>query len=71
LEQTAKSQWAKLKQNFPSELAQLAPSYHKVTLPERGTIFRLQAGTFATRDAAAKICDKLKASKQDCFVVRL
>ena len=38
--------------------------------PKKGVWFRVRAGPFAERSAAAKLCDELKNRKVECFLVR-
>ena len=42
----------------------------KAMLADKGTFFRLQSGPFKDQQEARRICDKLTAKKQGCFVVR-
>ena len=56
--------WTDLERRY-SQLGGLQPY-----LVESGSVTRLQAGGFASRDAAQKICDTLSASGQACFPVR-
>lgn len=37
---------------------------------DKGIVFRVQVGNFATRDDAARLCDYLKERRQDCLIVR-
>lgn len=39
-------------------------------LGKKGTYYRLRAGNFATKDAAAQFCNKLKSAGGSCFVAR-
>ena len=42
----------------------------QVQIPNKGTYYRLIVGSFKTRNDAKALCDKLKARKQDCTVVK-
>lgn len=42
----------------------------QVQIPNKGTYYRLVVGSFKTRNDAKALCDKLKARKQDCTVVK-
>lgn len=37
---------------------------------DKGIVFRVQVGNFATRDDAVRLCDYLKERRQDCLIVR-
>ena len=52
-------------------LAGLKPAIVEIDLgPGRGVFHRLQAGPLADRQAAAALCDALRAREQGCLVVR-
>ncbi len=60
--------WARLQKAFPSLLGDRRLSVQTVDLGSRGTFHRVRAGFFPDRAAADKLCARLKAEKQDCFV---
>ncbi len=60
--------WARLQKAFPSLLGNRQLSVQSVDLGSRGTFHRVRAGFFPDRAAADKLCARLKAEKQDCFV---
>lgn len=68
-EAAAKQAWARISKANSDLLAGLKP----IILPVQvngATLYRLRAGPFASKDAAAAICAKLKQRNQDCNVVR-
>ena len=67
----AEAAWGKFSTQAPRLLAGLSPIIVKVDLVEGGgTFYRLQAGTFSNRDAAAALCRALAAKALDCLIVR-
>ena len=62
--------WQQLGRKFPEELQALQPHLVKVDIPGKGTFHRLQAGPFASAEAAETTCQALKARKQDCLIVK-
>ena len=42
----------------------------KADLGDKGTWYRLRVGSFATKDAATALCDKLKADGGDCLLAK-
>lgn len=60
----------KLKQTHRPVLDGVKVFTMRADLGARGTYYRLRAGPFADAFAAQEICDKLKARKQPCFVLR-
>ncbi len=61
-------EWARLQKAFPGLLGDRQLSVQRVDLGNRGTFHRVRAGFFPDRAAAGKLCARLKAKKQDCFV---
>lgn len=61
--------WKGFQQKFPDHLRNLTLKITQVNLGQRGVLYRLQAGPFATRAGAARTCDALKAQKQACNIV--
>ncbi|MFQ6017726.1 MAG: SPOR domain-containing protein [Kiloniellaceae bacterium] len=64
------AEWARLQEAHPGLLGDRQLTVQKVDLGSRGTFFRVQAGFFAARAAADRLCARLKAEKQDCLVLR-
>lgn len=68
-ENSARTAWERLKAAHPSVIGPLSLKVEKADLGERGVFYRVQAGPFADRAAAEKVCTTLKAEQQDCLVV--
>jgi cell division septation protein DedD len=64
------SEWARLQKAHPGLLGKRQLAVQTVDLGSRGTFYRMQAGFFADRAAADRVCAGLKAKKQDCIVLR-
>lgn len=62
--------WTRLKSQYGDLLGSLKPDVRAVDLPDKGTWYRLRVGPFDTRDAAADLCNQLKARAQDCLVAK-
>ncbi|MBT8409228.1 MAG: SEL1-like repeat protein [Alphaproteobacteria bacterium] len=60
----------RLEQSHASALGGTKVYSLRADLGARGTYYRLRAGPFADIFAAQEMCDKLKARKQPCFVLR-
>lgn len=67
-EKSAKTAWRSLQKRFPSVLSGHALDIEKADLGAKGTWYRVRAAGFASKDAAAGACAKLKASGQACMV---
>ncbi len=65
----AENQWKILNSKFGSLLSNVSYRVEDVTVQGKGTFHRLQAGAYDSRTNANKLCDALKAKKQDCLVV--
>ncbi|MDG1997177.1 MAG: SPOR domain-containing protein [Emcibacteraceae bacterium] len=65
----AESHWAMVKSNNSTALSNLAPTYMRVDLGDRGVLYRIRGGMIASRDDADKICATLKKNNQSCLVV--
>lgn len=50
--------WEDLKKKFPA-LDKMQPKITTITLPDKGTFFRLNAGPVGTREQAQKLCESL------------
>jgi cell division septation protein DedD len=62
--------WADLQKAYPGLLGDKRLVVQNVDLGSRGVYHRVQAGTFPDRASAQAFCDRLKARKQDCLVVK-
>jgi hypothetical protein len=51
-------------------LGSLSPNFVRADLGDKGVVYRIQAGPITTADAAADLCNKLKARNVGCFVAR-
>ncbi len=70
-EAAAERSWRAIQQKNRDVLGKLSLNLQKVTLSGgRGTYYRVQAGPFASSNAASAACTTLKARKQGCLVVR-
>lgn len=67
--EAAEKQWTTLTNKFASLLGNVSYRVQDVDVEDKGTFHRLQAGTYENRSNANKLCDSLKAKKQDCLVV--
>jgi sporulation related protein len=66
-QELANGAWATFRSRYES-LGQLAPDVQRADLGAKGVVFRLRAGPFADRTAAADACAQLKAAGGNCFV---
>ena len=66
----ANATWEKIKAKNSDILSRYAPNIVSVDLGAKGTYQRLRFGPFETREAAANVCDQLKARKQDCLLAK-
>lgn len=66
----ANDAWSKLRKSNISLLRDLTAHVTRVELGQKGTFYRLQAGSFAQEARARSICTELKARQVDCLVVR-
>jgi len=62
--------WRALSKKYGDILGGLEPATEAVDIAGRGTVYRLQAGPFASRAGAAEKCAELKAAGGECLVVR-
>jgi hypothetical protein len=69
-ENAADQAWQELTQESPEILSGLQHRKSEILLPPAGTpVYRLQAGPFQNRLEALKLCEDLRPTGQDCFVV--
>ncbi|MCF8468633.1 MAG: SPOR domain-containing protein [Sneathiella sp.] len=66
---SAEKQWVTLQKKFKSLLGGVSYRVENTTVKDKGTFHRLQAGAYQDRSSAIKLCEELKAQKQDCLVV--
>ena len=60
--------WADLRQRYPTALGAVNPQVER-TDTTSGPLFRLQAGPFVSREAAANACGSIRGSGGQCFIV--
>ena len=60
--------WADLRDRYPAALASVSPEVER-TQTSSGPLFRLQAGPFSTREAAANACGAIRSTGGQCFIV--
>lgn len=66
----AQREWARVSRQYADLLGNLTPQFLSADLGERGIFIRVQAGPFASLDAAKTTCDALRARGAGCNVVR-
>lgn len=69
-EADAQQAWTKLQKTHPDLLGGLQPTIQRADLGAQGIFYRVQAGSLPSREAAAALCDRLKAKDQACLVVK-
>lgn len=62
-------EWKRLKKRIGAPLADLELHVERADLGSKGIYYRLQAGRFADRSAAAAACQDIKAAGGDCLIV--
>lgn len=62
-------EWKRLKKRIGAPLAGLELHVERADLGTKGVFYRLQAGPFADRAAAATTCQDIKAAGGDCLIV--
>lgn len=60
--------WADLRDRYPAALASVSPEVER-TQTSSGPLFRLQAGPFSNREAAANACGAIRSTGGQCFIV--
>ena len=68
--ESAEKNWPKILKDHSILLSGQPHDIVEVSIPEKGTFYRLRVGEFKTRDEAKALCDKLKSRKQDCTVTK-
>jgi SPOR domain len=66
----AQTHWKTAQTRGGPALAGMQPQILKVEIPGKGTFFRVQAGSWPSRQEAQAVCESLKQAKVDCMVVR-
>jgi cell division septation protein DedD len=69
-EASAHQEWLRLQRAHPDLLGGLELSVSSTDIPGKGTFYRLRAGPLATRAAALKLCQSLKAVSIGCNLVK-
>jgi cell division protein FtsN len=67
-QEEADNAWKAYKARHAALLSGYNSNVQKVDLGEKGIWYRLRVAGFASRDAAAAFCDRLKAAGKSCFV---
>lgn len=67
--ESSESEWKRLSKKHAEILKDLPHSISEIKTSS-AVFFRLRAGDFETREKAAPVCEKLKAKKQECLVVK-
>lgn len=66
----ADASWKTFAAKHAALLAGFTSDVKQVDLGEKGTWYRLRIGSFADKDAASALCDKLKADGGNCFLAK-
>ncbi len=66
----AQREWARVSRQYADLLGHLTPQFIPADLGDRGVFVRVQAGPFASPEAAKATCDALRARGAGCNVVR-
>ena len=66
----AAREWRALRRRFPKLLGGMRLSLDEAKLAGGASVVRLRTGAFADARAAAALCTRLAAKRQDCLVVR-
>ena len=67
-ESEAQTEFKSLQAKFPGQLGSRQPIIHRADLGDKGTFYRALVGPFASSEAAAAMCSKLKAAGGSCIV---
>ncbi|TQV80432.1 SPOR domain-containing protein [Denitrobaculum tricleocarpae] len=68
--ESAMREWTELKKAFPDQLGGLNLEIARTDLGKKGVFFRVMAGPFADKPAAARVCSELKKKEQYCAVMQ-
>jgi len=66
----AEKDWKKISKKYGSRLSGKSHYIVKIAIDGKGTFYRLQAGGFASKEAADKFCSGLSAAGQSCMRAR-
>ncbi len=66
----AQASFAAMQRRYRSVLGGFEPNIQRADLGDKGTYFRVRIGPMASRDAALRLCEQLKAAGGSCFVTR-
>jgi hypothetical protein len=66
----AEREWRTLRRRFPKLLGDMRLNLDEAKLAGGASVVRLRTGAFADARAAAALCKRLAAKRQDCLVVR-
>jgi hypothetical protein len=69
-EADAQKEWTRLQKAHADLLGALTPTIQRADLGTQGIFYRIQGGPLANREAAAALCEQLKAKNQACLVVK-
>jgi cell division septation protein DedD len=69
-EADAQKEWTRLQKAHADLLGALTPTIQRADLGAQGIFYRIQGGPLANREAAAALCEQLKAKSQACLVVK-
>jgi cell division septation protein DedD len=62
-------EWARLRKRYGAAINNLELHVERADLGSKGIFYRLQAGPFADRSAAAATCGEIRAAGGDCLIV--
>lgn len=66
----ASDSWDAFRQKHSALVAGFSSDVRKVDIPGKGTWYRLRLGSFADKDAATALCERLKADGGNCFLAK-
>ncbi len=66
----AEQSWRAFQAKHAALMSGFSSDVKQVDLGDKGTWYRLRVGSFADKDAATAICEKLKAEGGNCFLAR-
>lgn len=67
-EADARKLWDGVRRKHPNEIGTLTAHFSRVDFPDRGTFYRVHAGTLPTREAARDMCARLQKAGTVCIV---
>jgi hypothetical protein len=69
-EQAARAEWARLNRLVPDLLQGRSPQIMRFDREGRSPLYRLRTGGLPDADAAAEFCERIKARRGACMMVR-